>query len=327
MAEVEASAGASAAAMLSACAYGPMNGACFVAPAWTAPAPQPPATADTTSCTLAADTATATDATATDATAIDASSSMRRTHHPQSWADGLSLFARQEISAGNAIGEWHGPLVPVASLRSACGVVLPPRSARGGAATHFIDGALRHRVPASERQRVRASERLADGSSSSIRWPATYALPARRSFNASLVWRPAVEEAGELRMWLVAEETIPRGAEIRFDARSANLPSSAVGACSELSMMEAAETAAEEMAEEEGGKGLPMWRRRRQPAGLTPPALGPDALARLDALCFGSREAEDDDDEEDEEEDEEEEQAPVDGNGYRAAAEPPPLYA
>ena len=90
--------------------------------------------------------------------------------------DGLGLFARDKIDAGDAIGEWVGTLRPLAALTSGVGVCVPP-----GQKSVFIDGAYRNNLK---------GKGCSSGGAATIRWPATYALPSKREYNSAIVWRP-----------------------------------------------------------------------------------------------------------------------------------------
>jgi len=207
---------------------------------------------------------------------------------------------------------------------------VPPRS------SYFIDGAYAHGHPPRtrgpgacasgvKRENGATAARAPWAHPPGTRWPATYARPAATGYNASLIWRPPLgapvlaspHDSDELTIWLVADEDIPAGAEIRYDPRSANLPARATPpAC--------AEGTHDEDAEHEDGdeEDAPPWRARRQPACMHPPNLGPEMLSKLDRMCFGDQSgafAEDEnpifepsDDEDDEDE--------------GPAVEPPPTY-
>ena len=90
--------------------------------------------------------------------------------------DGLGLFARDKIDAGDAIGEWVGTLRPLAALTSGVGVCVPP-----GQKSVFIDGAYRNNLK---------GKGMCSSGGGTIRWPATYALPSKREYNSAIVWRP-----------------------------------------------------------------------------------------------------------------------------------------
>ena len=99
--------------------------------------------------------------------------------------DGLGLFARDKIDAGDAIGEWVGTLRPLAALTSGVGVCVPP-----GQKSVFIDGAYRNNIK---------GKGGCSSGGGTIRWPATYALPSKREYNSAIVWRPVGEQQGTMQ--------------------------------------------------------------------------------------------------------------------------------
>ena len=271
LSSVERAAGEATAGMITAVAYGPMNAACFVAPTTPGPSvvpvpvPVPPASGE-------------------------GSHGPSSVPHAAGDGDGLGLFARDRIPAGHAIGEWGGVRIPMRSVAAAVeataqgtlsGYCLLP-----GTRT-IIDGAGRNYAPPLPPQ---TSNTVAPRT---CRWPATYALPSANAFNATIVCR-RVEDGGEVaseagastRMWLIAEEAIERGAEIRFDPLAAGwqqLRAARAGAATQPSVAKREEGAASWPAPDDSA-----WRRLRLCEGLMPPALGPDPLVTLEAACFGA---------------------------------------
>ena len=150
-------------------------------------------------------------------------------------------------------------------------------------------------------------------------------------------------------MWLVAEEDIEKGCEIRYDILSANLPRQVLSqmrvsedyeakkAPSKKENAKDEDDSDEDDEENEGGGGraskvkrevLP-WRKRKQPPTMRPPALGPDPLHRLDERCFGKKFKEEGDEEEGEDGDDTKSEAShdrCDCVAFRLAVEPPPVY-
>jgi len=140
------------AALLTASAYGPMNGFAFIAPA----------------------------------------------------GEGLGVFARQRLLAGQAIGEVGGPRLPVHPFlkQSDRAVVIPTSGANEPV---FID---------------------TNGVNSPFdvpqRFPASYVRCAHNPNARVEKWTASVSGTMEFaeQMWLVASETIPAGAEIRVDVKA-----------------------------------------------------------------------------------------------------------
>jgi len=144
------------AALLTACAYGPVNEWAFVGP-----------------------------------------SSAANTHRaPMTF--GLGLFARVPLRAGQAVGEFSGPRLPLGWLRHPSLATLTVPSSQT-----FVDGLWEH------------------SSFSGPIAPAIFAAPSSAAPNARReVWpslRPQWTDRVRQRLWLVATEDIPAGAEIRFD--------------------------------------------------------------------------------------------------------------
>ena len=154
---------------------------------------------------------------------------------------------------------------------------------------------------------------------------------------------------GQVRMWLVAEEDIEKGCEIRYDILSANLPRQVLGqmrvsedyeakkATSKKESAKDEDDSDEDDEENEGGgraskvkrEVIIPWRKRKQPPTMRPPALGPDPLHRLDERCFGKKFKEEGDEEEGEDGDDTKSEAShdrCDCVAFRLAVEPPPVY-